>query len=474
MDLFRRVAWNTVAQAAARMVTLALSVLTTYLLTRHLGVSGYGVYVTVTVYVPFFALFFDGGLGTFVVRSLSTGRARPDLFREALGLRLVLAVPVTLFAFGLAVLVYRGGDDATTRNAIAIGLPIILFATVASATTVLFQARMEMDRVALAEIAGQLVAVSLIVVFVIGGVSIYPVIAAAVAGTLVNMAVLLSLAARIDSVRPLFVPRRWAALLRQALPLGLALMIATVYFRADAVLLSILKGPHAVGIYGVAYRLLEAVVAFPGFFYVSIFPLLSRAAAQRDLEGLRDVTQRAFDVLVLAAVPVVFGTVALAPQIVHALAGNSYDAAVTPLRVVIVGAGLMFVNGLFTFVLIAVDRQVTLLWASLTALIFNVVLNLVLIPPYSYNAAAAVATGSEVLTFAVLLTLVIRAAGFTPALRVAAKATLAGGVMILCLVFTPSNLALLIAVGACAYGGALLLLRTHASLQLRQLLGAKR
>jgi O-antigen/teichoic acid export membrane protein len=326
----------------------------------------------------------------------------------------------------------------------------------------------------LAEIAGQLVAVSLIVVFVIGGVSIYPVIAAAVAGTLVNMAVLLSLAARIDSVRPLFVPRRWAALLRQALPLGLALMIATVYFRADAVLLSILKGPHAVGIYGVAYRLLEAVVAFPGFFYVSIFPLLSRAAAQRDLEGLRDVTQRAFDVLVLAAVPVVFGTVALAPQIVHALAGNSYDAAVTPLRVVIVGAGLMFVNGLFTFVLIAVDRQVTLLWASLTALIFNVVLNLVLIPPYSYNAAAAVATGSEVLTFAVLLTLVIRAAGFTPALRVAAKAALAGGVMILCLVFTPSNLALLIAVGACAYGGALLLLRTHASLQLRQLLGAKR
>jgi O-antigen/teichoic acid export membrane protein len=107
-------------------------------------------------------------------------------------------------------------------------------------------------------------------------------------------------------------------------------------------------------------------------------------------------------------------------------------------------------------------------------LIFNVVLNLVLIPPYSYNAAAAVATGSEVLTFAVLLTLVIRAAGFTPALRVAAKAALAGGVMILCLVFTPSNLALLIAVGACAYGGALLLLRTHASLQLRQLLGAKR
>src|SRR5207247_10761462 len=128
-------------------------------------------------------------------------------------------------------------------------------------------------------------------------------------------------------------PRRWVVLLRQALPLGLALMIATIYFRADAVLLSILKGPHAVGIYGVAYRLLEAVIAFPGFFYVSIFPLLSQSYARRDLGNLRDVTQRAFDLLVLAAVPVVLGTFVLAPQIVHALAGSGFDAAVTPLRI---------------------------------------------------------------------------------------------------------------------------------------------
>lgn len=472
MNLTRRVAWNTVAQAAARIATLALSVLTTFLLTRHLGVSGYGVYVTVTVYVPFFALFFDAGLGTFVVRSLSAGRASSDLFREALGLRLALALPVTLLAFAIAALFY--GDKTTTLTAIAIALPIIVFATVAFATTVLFQVRLQMDRVALAEIAGQAVAVALIVAFVVAGLSIDAVIAAVVVGAFVNMVLLLLLARRVESVRPSFVPHRWAALLRQALPLGLAVMIATVYFRADAVLLSILKGAHAVGIYGVAYRLLEAVVAFAGFFYISIFPLLSRAAARRDFANLRELTQRSFDVLVLAAVPIVFGTVALAPEIVHALAGRGFDAAVTPLRVVIVGGGLMFVNGLFTFVLIAIERQVTLLWTAVAALTFNVALNLALIPRYSYNAAAAVATGSEVLTSVVLFVLVMRGADFTPTLRVAAKAAVAGAAMIACLVFTPSNLALLVAVGAFAYAAALLVLRTHASLQLRELLGAKR
>jgi O-antigen/teichoic acid export membrane protein len=314
----------------------------------------------------------------------------------------------------------------------------------------------------------------LIVAFVVAGLSIDAVIAAVVVGAFVNMVLLLLLARRVESVRPSFVPHRWAALLRQALPLGLAVMIATVYFRADAVLLSILKGAHAVGIYGVAYRLLEAVIAFAGFFYISIFPLLSRAAARRDFANLRELTQRSFDVLVLAAVPIVFGTVALAPEIVHALAGRGFDAAVTPLRVVIVGGGLMFVNGLFTFVLIAIERQVTLLWTAVAALTFNVALNLALIPRYSYNAAAAVATGSEVLTSVVLFVLVMRGADFTPTLRVAAKAAIAGAAMIACLVFTPSNLALLVAVGAFAYAAALLVLRTHASLQLRELLGAKR
>jgi O-antigen/teichoic acid export membrane protein len=239
-------------------------------------------------------------------------------------------------------------------------------------------------------------------------------------------------------------------------------------------LLSWLKGPHAVGIYGVAYRLLEAIVAFPGFFYVSVFPLLAQGAARRDLDNVRYVAQRAFDLLVLAAVPVVLGTAMLAPQIVDALAGSKFGAAATPLRIVIVGAGSMFVNGLFTYVLIAIGRQALLVWVTLATLTLNVALNLALIPLYSYTAAAAVATGSELLTLVLLLVLVRRLCDYVPRLGVSAKAALAGGVMVVGLALTPSNLALLVVVGAVLYSGVLLLLRTHEALELRQLLGVGR
>ena len=474
MTLARRVAWNTIAQAAARVVTLGLAVVTTVLLTRHLGVSGYGVYVTVTVYVPFFALLFDSGVTTLVVRSLATDSAPSEVFREALGLRLALSVPVALLAFGIALALYAGAGDASIRRGIAIALPIIPLASLASTMTAVFQARLRMDRPALAEIAGQVVAASLIVVLVAADASVEAVIGAAVAGVFVNLVVVTAFTRRIASIRPLVRPRRWLDLLRQALPLGLSLMIATIYFRADALLLSILKGAHAVGIYGVAYRLLEAIVAFPGFFYVSVFPLLAQAYARRDLENLREVTQRAFDLLVLAAVPVVLGTFTLAPKIVDLLAGRGFDAAVTPLRIVIAGAGFMFLNGLLSYVLIALDRQVLLLWVTLATLIFNVVLNLALIPPYSYTAAASVATGSELLALTILLGLVRRFGNFVPRMGISVKAALAGGAMVAAVVVMPSQFALQIVVGALTYAAALLLLRTHRSLELRELLGAGR
>ncbi len=474
MTLARRVAWNTIAQAAARVGTLALSVLVTVLLTRHLGVSGYGAYVTITVYVPFFALFFDSGVTTLVVRSLSNEPERTDLFREALGLRLALAFPVAALAYGIAWALYGGAGDAAIRQGIAIALPIILFSSAASTLSAVFQARLQMDRVALAEIAGQIVGAGLIVTVVASGGSLNEVIAAVVAGVFVYALLLAVLAARRTSIVPIVRPAAWATLLRQALPLGLALMIAAVYFRADALLLSILKGPHAVGIYGVAYRLLEALIAFPGFFYISVFPLLSQAYARRDLENLREVTQRAFDLLVLAAVPVVVGTIVAAPEIVSALAGPRFHSAVTPLRIVIVGAGLFFVSGLLTYVLIAIERQVLLLWTGLATLTFNVALNLALIPSYSYNAAASVATASELVGLVVLLVLVRRHAGYMPALEVSFKAALAGAAMVPALLVTPSNLAALIVVGAVVYGGVLMLLRTHRSLELRELLGVGR
>src|SRR5689334_20988203 len=246
MTIARRVAWNTAAQSAARIGALALSLLTNYLLTRHLGVSGYGVFVTVTVYATFFGSVFDLGISQFVARELASGAATERLFQEGLGLRIALAVPIALLALGVALLLYNGPHDADLRRGIALALPVVALMGIVSVATALFQARLLMDRVALGEICGQVIAAAGIVAAVVADLGVLTVIAAYVVGFAINAAVVLVLARRLAPLAPAIDPQAWRRLLHRALPLGIAVMVATIYFRADAILLSVLKGSHAV------------------------------------------------------------------------------------------------------------------------------------------------------------------------------------------------------------------------------------
>src|SRR5437667_385194 len=81
-------------------------------------------------------------------------------------------------AQGLAGALYGGAGDAAIREGIAIALPIILFSSAASTLSAIFQARLQMDRVALAEISGQIVGAGLILAVVAEGGSLNEVIAA--------------------------------------------------------------------------------------------------------------------------------------------------------------------------------------------------------------------------------------------------------------------------------------------------------
>jgi O-antigen/teichoic acid export membrane protein len=467
----RKVAWNTIAQALARTLALGLAIVVTALLTRHFGVAGYGSYITVTVYVSFFALFFDWGIATMLARELAAEGRSPSLVARALTLRLVLTLPVMAIAGGIGFALYHSDAERAIRYGILITLPTILFSAVSSTLSAVFQAELKLDRVAAAETISQVVLAAIVIVLVEMDESLYAIFAATVLGSALNAGILVWFAKKLTPLRVAVDVPKWRELLRRSLPLGLALMVATIYFRADAILLSLLKGPKDVGIYGVAYRMLEALTAFPGFFYASIFPLISAFARRADLDSLRSMAQRSFDLLVLAAIPVVLGTIALAPEIVRALAGDEFSKSVTPLRLVIIGAGLMFINGLLAYMLIALDRQVSVLWLATAALVFNLALNLVLIPAYSYTAAAAVATASEVFSLAGSLWLTRKYADFVPGLSVAAKGAVAGVVMFFAIFLIDTGLVASIGIGIVVYLGVLLLLQTHRSLELRELLG---
>jgi O-antigen/teichoic acid export membrane protein len=471
MTVARQVAWNTVSQTVARAGVLGLAVVTTSLLTRHLGVSSYGDYIIVSVYISLFAILFDWGISTMLARELPRVDDPQELVGKAIALRIVLSFPVAVLAAGLAFLFYGGADEEQARNGILLALPTILSISLINTLSPIFQVRLRMDRVALAEIASQAFGAALIILLVFADRSFYELILATVVTAAAYAALVYVFSRPLMRFRLSFDPAVWRRLLRVSLPLGIAIVVGTIYFRADALILSLLKDSHDVGIYGVAYRFYEMTIPFPAFFLAPVFPLLSAAAVSvaGPAEFLQ-LLQRSFDVLVIAAVFVVALSLPLAPELVDLVAGEEFADSAQPLRILMVGAALAFLASLFLFALIALDRQRRVLSLTLVALVVNLVLNFALIPSFSYTAAAIIATATQFVIVVGALLLVRRYSGFVPSLRVALRAAAAGAGVLVALAFLPTPLAVSLVVGGLLYAVLLLAFRIDRELDLRQLL----
>jgi O-antigen/teichoic acid export membrane protein len=203
----------------------------------------------------------------------------------------------------------------------------------------------------------------------------------------------------------------WRELARAALPLGLTLAVAELYFRADTIILSLSRPASDVGIYTLAYRVYELLALIPAVVMTTVFPLLSRqdgTTAERTLRA----TARAFWTL---GVPIAAGGLVIAPELARLVGGEEFGASAGPLRLLLCAAALAYLSGLYGYALIAGGLQRLTLWLSVAALVTNVALNIALAPAYGPTAAAAIALGTEGLLFAGGWVLVRRRLNLRPA-----------------------------------------------------------
>ncbi len=187
-------------------------------------------------------------------------------------------------------------------------------------------------------------------------------------------------------------PAVWRALLVSALPLGLALAINAVYFRADTLIISLYEPYAQVGLYTLAYRVLELTLVLGTILLNTTFPLLSEAVA-RDEPRARRMIELSTEVFVILGVPLIVGGLVLAPEVIELAGGEEFGGAAEPLRILLAAGALAWFNGVFGYALIAKERQASALWLNLSALVFNIGLNFLLVPRYGIVAAAVVTAG---------------------------------------------------------------------------------
>lgn len=422
----RKIALNTGVQVAGKIVVTLVAAVSVVILTRYLGATDYGKFNLAIAYLSLFSIFADVGLFTIVVREISkTPEKTEEILGNVMTLRLVLALVVILLGILISLFLPYPPD---VQLAIVIVGASILFGLVNSSMVTVFQARLRMDYSVISDTAGRVVAFLAVVVIAWLNLGFYAIVSTAAIGAFATLVITYYFARKLVRIRFLWDYQVHKKLLLTAVPLGLAVAINQIYFRADIFLLSLFRPYSEVGVYALAGKLLEILISFAGFFQNSVFPLISKYVADAD-QRLEGTIQTSFDVLLAAGVPIAVGGILLASPIIRLAGGSQFAQSVPLFQVLVLTVIFAFVTGLFSYGLIAKDRIRSLLWLNLGFLVFNVALNLVFIPVYGAMAAAVITSLSEFLILLTISWLFHRWFGFSPSLRRVPKILLAAGIM---------------------------------------------
>ncbi|MDP3986232.1 MAG: flippase [Candidatus Veblenbacteria bacterium] len=175
-------------------------------------------------------------------------------------------------------------------------------------------------------------------------------------------------------------------LARLTWPFALAALLTRLYGYLDTMLLSLLSGDRAVGLYSVAYKITFALQFIPAAFSASLFPGFS-AYFQSAPAKLAATFTRGVVYLTAIAVPISFGIVALAPKAIAAIY-PAYTEAVLPLQVLIFSLIFLFITFPVGALLPACNRQLRQTGNLALAAGVNIGLNFLLIPRFGPLGAA--------------------------------------------------------------------------------------
>jgi O-antigen/teichoic acid export membrane protein len=413
----RRIAFTTFSQITGKFLGFFVSSFFLVILASQLGTTGMGYYTTITSFLAFFMILADLGISAVMIREIAQNpERREQLSGDFLGLRISYGLLIMALAPLVALLVpqYRG-IIATGVLIAAVGQFLLL---VNQAYVSILQVNIQLDRAVFAEILNRLTVLALVVWGVghweAGDPFLIYVLWAGVAGSLVNLVLCYYFAARLWRAVPNWRWRRWWELMLLVLPMGVFNFLGMVHFRSDTILLSLLKSPADVGIYGYAYKLGEILLSIPMMFIGVVYPKLSVLYKESRAE-FHAFAQKTFTALALLTFPLVTLIYSLAPYLTTLLSRQSFAdglAAAGVLRVLCLAMLAWYFGALYKNILLVGSEYAGLIRNMGIAVVLNLVLNLIFIPRYSYTAAAWVTVVTEVLMLVLTVGFVRRVAGF--------------------------------------------------------------
>jgi O-antigen/teichoic acid export membrane protein len=211
------------------------------------------------------------------------------------------------------------------------------------------------------------------------------------------------------------------------LPFAVTFVLTTMYWKLDVPLLKLFRSSAEVGWYSFAYKPFEAFLFVPVTMLGVVLPVLAVYQRQSP-DRLRTAVSMFFKALLLVGWPLSVGVAVLAYPLAGLWSGF-FPQSIPALQILAIAYVFAFVNNAFIGALTALDRQATYAWAAGVAVVVNLILNVILIPPFGYIAASWTTVVTELVLVSIGWWLTARYLGSLHLPAVSWRPLLAGLVM---------------------------------------------
>ena len=393
-----------ISVAAMRCAELGLNLGSAVLLARALGVSGYGAYAAAIAIANLLTVPSTVGTVPLLVRGTAAYLSSDNLpLLHGMLRRAGQWVGATAIAVGgltAAGMLLLGSGSPGSRAVAAAGLLLPL-----TALCLLGQAILQgLGRVAAAFVSHTVlrpfVFLGALAAARVAGVELAPdgamLLQAAATGCALALTVGLLRAAIPAAVRlgrPAYETRAWAT---SSLVMGLSTALTAVHTGVGVALTAIVGSTREAGLLGGAMRVSTIVVLVVWASVQAISPIVARLYAAGEIERLRRGTV-VFTRRALAATAAVAAIVAILAGRLLGILGHDFGAGATALRLLCLAAVINAAAAPNVSLLMMTKHERAAAVSAGAAVVVNVVLCLVLIPPLGANGAAIAFVGSVLL-----------------------------------------------------------------------------
>jgi len=384
---------NSFLLSFSQVVSRVIGFLYYIFLARNLSLENFGIYTFTLAFVYNFFPVADFGLERLVLKEISRDHSKAQhYFSRLLPLRLILSF-ISLFLIAVLALIL-GQNQYQILCFLLFGLAIIPY-NLTFLIASIQNAKEKMQYTASANFLSIIFTVFLGVFFIKVGADLGWVIISFLLSYLIVFCVFVSLLKKADLFfKPVWDKEFMFACLSRSWPFAFFLIIGVFYLRLSVVMVGLIEGPEASGIYGSSYKFIEALILVPQSIALALFPIISRLFLDDKLR-LKRIYLKSLAFLLVLSFPIFLVFRFLPELIINFSYGERYLGAVVVYPVFSLAIILFFLNSLPGNIIQSSEKPQKFLPFSIANVLLTLILCLILIPRYSIVGAAWSVFGGE-------------------------------------------------------------------------------